>query len=60
MKTVEEYRQFAADCRTLAAKLTNANDRRALELMAAAWEKIANERETQLKKDKSRAAGGGE
>jgi len=50
MKTVAEYREFAAKCRELAAKLTDPNDRRATQLMASAWEKVANEREAALKK----------
>ena len=49
MKTVVEYRKFAEDCRELAAKLSNADDRRAVLLMATAWEKVANEREAQLR-----------
>jgi hypothetical protein len=49
MKTVAEYRKFADDCRQLAAKLTNPDDRRAVLLMATAWDKVANERETQLR-----------
>jgi hypothetical protein len=50
MKTVAEYRQFAASCRELAAKLTNLKDKHAVELMADAWEKIAREREVALSK----------
>jgi hypothetical protein len=50
MKTVAEYRKFAEDCRELGSKLRNPDDKRALELMAAAWDKIANEREALLKK----------
>lgn len=50
MKTVEEYRAFAKDCRKLAAELTDPNDKRATELMAAAWDKIADEREDALKR----------
>ncbi len=49
MKTVAEYRKFAAKCRELAAKLTDANDKRATELMASAWDKVAKQREAQLK-----------
>jgi hypothetical protein len=49
MKTVEEYRQFADGCRELGAKLTDPEDKRAMELMAAAWDKVANEREAALK-----------
>jgi hypothetical protein len=49
MRTVEEYRQFAELCRQLAANLTDPADKRATELMAAAWDKVANEREAALK-----------
>jgi hypothetical protein len=49
MKTVEEYRGFATDCRKLVAELTDPEDKRAVELMAATWEKVANEREAMLK-----------
>jgi hypothetical protein len=49
MKTVEEYRGFAEDCRKLAAELTDSEDKRAMALMAAAWDKVANEREAALK-----------
>jgi hypothetical protein len=49
MKTVEEYRGFAEDCRKLAAQLVDPEDKRAMELMAAAWDKVANEREGALK-----------
>jgi hypothetical protein len=49
MKTVEEYRGFAEECRKLAAKLTNPEDKRATELMAVAWDKVADEREAALK-----------
>ena len=48
MKTVEEYRKFAAACRELAAKLRDPNDKRALALMADGWDKIADERAAKL------------
>ncbi len=50
MKTVAEYRKFAEDCRQLAAKLTNSDDKRAVLLMATAWDKIASDREAHLRK----------
>jgi hypothetical protein len=50
MRTVAEYRKYADDCRQLAAKLTNPDDKRAILLMATAWDKVANEREALLKK----------
>jgi hypothetical protein len=48
MRTVAEYRKFAMECRELAAKLKDTRDKRALELMAAGWEKVALEREVAL------------
>jgi hypothetical protein len=50
MQTVAEYREFAAKCREMAAKMTDPKDRRALELQASAWEKVADQREAALKK----------
>jgi hypothetical protein len=50
MKTVAEYRQFAQSSRELAAKLDNAKDRHAMLLMAAAWDKVADQREAALYK----------
>ena len=50
MKTVAEYREFARMCRELAAQLVNPKDKRAVELMAAGWEKSANDREAVLQK----------
>lgn len=49
MKTVAEYRHFAAWCREPAANITNPKGKHATELMAEAWEKIANDREAALK-----------
>jgi hypothetical protein len=49
MKTVAEYREFAAKCREMAARTSNPADRLALELQATAWEKVAAEREAALK-----------
>jgi hypothetical protein len=50
MKTVEEYRGFAEDCRKLAGALTDPKDKRGMELMATAWDKIANERAATFKR----------
>ena len=51
MKTVAEYRKFAQDCRELAAKLRDPDDKRALLLMAVGWDKVADERATKLADD---------
>jgi hypothetical protein len=45
MKTVAEYRKLAEECRNLAAKLSNLKDKKSLEMIAAAWDAVANERE---------------
>jgi hypothetical protein len=50
MKTVAEYRELAAECRKLAAKLPNPKDQQALELIASAWDAVANEREARGEK----------
>jgi hypothetical protein len=48
MRTVAEYQRYAEECRELAAKLTQPSDKRALEMMAAAWTKLADQRKTRL------------
>jgi hypothetical protein len=50
VKTVAEYREFATECHKMAAKMTDPQDRKALELQASAWEKVANAREAALQK----------
>ena len=52
MPTAADYRKFAEECRALAAKMTNPNDKRAVELMAQAWDKVADEHEAGSVKDK--------
>jgi len=49
MKNIAEYRKFAEGCRQLAEKLMDPNDKRALQMMADAWERVANEREAKLR-----------
>jgi hypothetical protein len=49
MKLVAEYRRLADEYRKLSDKLTRPKDKEALELMAHAWDKIASEREDQLR-----------
>jgi hypothetical protein len=51
MKTVTEYRELAAKCREMAARTTDPQDRRALELQASAWEKVADAREAVLQRN---------
>ena len=50
MKTVAEYRMYAAECHKLAAKTARPEDKQALETIARAWERVADEREAQLLK----------
>jgi hypothetical protein len=50
MRTVAEYREYAQGCRDLAAKTTDPNDKRALELMAIGWDKVADQREAAINK----------
>jgi hypothetical protein len=49
MRTVAEFRKHAEECRELAKKQTREGDKKAMELMAEAWEKAANARERELK-----------
>jgi len=50
MKLVAQYRQFAAECRKLAAdNMDSSAEKQRLESMARAWERVANEREGQLR-----------
>jgi hypothetical protein len=48
MKTVAEYRMYGAECRKLALKTARPEDKQALETIARAWERVADEREAQL------------
>jgi hypothetical protein len=50
MKTVAEYRSFAAECRNLAMR--RPENKQALESIAEAWDKIADEREAKLVKQR--------
>jgi hypothetical protein len=50
MKTVAEYRLYADECRKLAERMIEAKDKQALETIARAWERVANEREATLLK----------
>jgi hypothetical protein len=50
MKSVAEYRELADECRKLSAKLSNPKDRHSLELIATAWDTVANEREARGEK----------
>ena len=49
-KTVAVYRQFAEECRKLAAKLHDPKDKMITETMAEAWDKIADACEAELRR----------
>jgi hypothetical protein len=50
MKTVAEYRAYAAVCQRLMARVSRPEDKQALETVARAWEQLADEREDRLLK----------
>jgi hypothetical protein len=41
MRAVAEYKKNAEQCRALAARMTRPEDKKALEEIAEAWEKVA-------------------
>jgi hypothetical protein len=49
MRTVGECREIAEAYRQLAMRLTDPDDKRAVEMMIAAWTRLANEREAALR-----------
>jgi hypothetical protein len=51
VRTVEEYRHNAEECRKLAQQLSKPDDRKALEMMASAWDRLAAQREHDLQPD---------
>ena len=48
MRRMAEYKQHAKECRTLAAQITQPEDKTALEEMAKAWDKMAALRDRDL------------
>jgi len=52
MHLIAQYRQFATDYRRLAEKLTKPADKRALELFATGWDRVAGNREAMLRSEK--------
>jgi hypothetical protein len=50
MKLVAQYQQFAEECRRLAADTDQSADKQRLESMARAWERVAYELSSQLRK----------
>ena len=48
MKSVAKYRRFAEEYRKLSDKMDNPKDKKALQLMARAWDTVAAERKDRL------------
>jgi hypothetical protein len=48
MKKVEDYRQRAVECRKMANRIRRPEDKDMLMNMAATWESLAVDRETQI------------
>jgi hypothetical protein len=48
MRAVADYLRHAMECRTLAERITRSDDKRVLEELAQAWEKIAMLRQQDL------------
>jgi hypothetical protein len=48
MKTVQEYRDNAAECRQMAKRMPQPEDRIRLQEMAQAWDRLARSREGKL------------
>ena len=55
MKTAAEYRQYAQECRQLAAKMDSAKQRAELLKMAEHWERLALEPGAPIKDQPERA-----
>ena len=48
VKAVAQYRLYAEECRRLASQTARPQDKQALEIIARAWDQVADEREAQL------------
>ena len=55
MKQAAEYRQHAGECRRLAMTAKNEAEQKQLTEMAAAWERMAVERERQIARENPEA-----
>jgi hypothetical protein len=56
MKTVQEYREYAQECRKLAKAVTESVVREQLLRMAETWERLAEDREATLRLDYAEAS----
>jgi hypothetical protein len=52
MKTVQEYRQQAEECRELAKRARSTDERDAILAIAASWEKLAAARMRKITKER--------
>jgi hypothetical protein len=55
MKTLEEYRQHADECRRLADRARTREDREALLMIATSWDKLAGDRDRKITKERTAA-----
>ena len=55
MKKVEDYRQHAVECRIMANRIRRPEDKDMLMKMAATWESLAVNRETQIARQRGMA-----
>jgi hypothetical protein len=55
MKKVEDYRQHAAECRIMANRTRRSENKDMLMNMAATWESLAVNRETQIARQRRMA-----
>jgi len=55
MKTVQEYRQHAEECRELARRARSPDERQALIEIAASWDRLADGRERKITKERPAA-----
>jgi hypothetical protein len=55
MKKVEDYRQHAVECRKMANRIRRPEDKDMLMKMAATWESLAVNRETQIARQRGMA-----
>jgi hypothetical protein len=52
MKTAQDYRRYADECRELARRAKSGEERDAILAIADSWERLAGERERKIGKDR--------
>jgi hypothetical protein len=55
MKTAEEYRQHADECRRLAERARSPDERKAILQIATSWDKLAGDRDRKITKERQAA-----